>query len=51
MVQILIYTVLGVIAALAAYAAGAPFSRSSQDELESNPSDEEEPAFKPKKKA
>ena len=41
MVQILIYTVLAVIATLAAYAAGAPFSMKSQDELEPNPSDEE----------
>lgn len=49
MVQILIYTVLSALAALAAYAAGTPVYKSSRDELESKPGNEEEPEVKPKK--
>jgi len=48
-VQILIYTVLGALAALAAYAAGTPY-KSSRVELESKPGNEEEPAVKPKER-
>jgi hypothetical protein len=50
MVKILIYTVLGALAALAAYAACTPFYKSSQDELESKQSNEEEPAVKTKER-
>ena len=49
MVQILIYTVLSALAALAAYAAGTPVYTSSRDELESKSGNEEEIAVKPKK--
>ena len=50
MVQILIYTVLSALAALAAYAAGTPVYKPSRDELESKPGNEEEPAVNPKER-
>ena len=50
LVQTLIYTVLGAIAAVAAYAVGTPIYKSSRDELKSRPGNEEEPAVKLKER-
>lgn len=49
-VQVLIYTVLSALAALATYAAATPVYKSSRGELESKPGNEEDPTVKAKER-